>query len=111
MKQSWWRRYPVPRAGVLFLLSSQILYGQQNPPGNPDQSDPKLSLNPSRMLQNFEPAVGEEYSIGPGDQISLDFPGRPELGGPRVVGPDGRITLPLVGAIDVSDRTRSQVAS
>jgi polysaccharide biosynthesis/export protein len=87
------------------------LHGQQNPPGNPDQSDPKLSLNPSRMLQNFEPAAGEEYTIGPGDQISLDFPGRPELAGPKVVGPDGRITLPLVGGIDVSDRTRSQVAS
>jgi polysaccharide biosynthesis/export protein len=111
MKQNSWCRYPVLCAGVLFFLSSQTLHGQQNLPGNPDQSDPKLSLNPTRVLQNFEPAAGEEYTIGPGDQISLDFPGRPELAGPKVVGPDGRITLPLVGAIDVSDRTRSQVAS
>jgi polysaccharide export outer membrane protein len=62
-------------------------------------------------LLNFEPAAGEEYTIGPGDQISLDFPGRPELAGTKVVGPDGQITLPLVGAIDISNRTRSQVAS
>jgi polysaccharide biosynthesis/export protein len=111
MKQNWWRGYPVLCAGVVFLLTSQTLHGQQNPSGNPDQSDPRLNLSPARILQNFEPAAGEEYTIGPGDQISLDFPGRPELAGPKVVGPDGRITLPLVGGIDVSDRTRSQVAA
>jgi polysaccharide export outer membrane protein len=108
---SWWHRYPVLCAAILLFLSSQALHGQQNPPGNQDQSDPKLSQSPSRTLQNFEPAAGEEYTIGPGDQISLDFPGRAELAGAKVVGPDGRITLPLVGAIPVSDRTRSQVAN
>ena len=107
----WCPRYPVLCAAILLFLSSQTLHGQQPPPGNQDQSDPKLSQNPSRTLQNFEPAAGEEYTIGPGDQISLDFPGRAELAGAKVVGPDGRITLPLVGAIEVSDRTRSQVAS
>jgi polysaccharide biosynthesis/export protein len=111
MKYGSWHRRTLFCAGILLLVSFEGLYGQQNPSGNRDQSDPKLNLNPAKVLQSFEPAAGEEYTIGPGDQISLDFPGRAELGGPKVVGPDGRVTLPLVGAIAVSDKTRSQVAA
>jgi polysaccharide biosynthesis/export protein len=110
MKHSRWHRYPILCAGIVLILCSETFHGQQNPSSN-DLSDPTLGLSPSKILQNFEPAAGEEYTIGPGDQISLDFPGRTELAGAKVVGPDGRITLPLVGAIEVSDRTRSQVAS
>ncbi len=111
MNYGWWHQRSLLYAGILLVFGLATSHGQQTPSGDQDQSDPKLSLNPSRMLENFEPAAGEEYTIGPGDQISLDFPGRAELAGPKVVGPDGRITLPLVGAIEVSDRTRSQVAS
>jgi polysaccharide biosynthesis/export protein len=111
MKYSWCHRHPKLFAGVFFALSFQALCGQQTPSGNQNLGDPQLSLSPSKILQNLEPAAGEEYTIGPGDEISLDFPGRPELAGPKVVGPDGRITLPLAGAIGVADRTRSQVAS
>jgi len=111
MNYGLWHQRSLLYAGILLVLGLATLHGQETPSGNQDQSDPKLSLNPSRMLQNFEPAAGEEYTIGPGDQISLDFPGRAELGGPKVVGPDGRVTLPLVGAIYVSDKTRSQVAT
>jgi polysaccharide biosynthesis/export protein len=71
---------------------------------------PELKTSPMRMLQDFEPAANEEYELGPGDEISLDFPGRPELAGKMVVGPDGRITLNLAGSIDVSNKTRTQVA-
>ncbi len=110
MKHSRWHRYPTLCAGILLLLFAEVAHSQQSPSGV-DQSDPKLGLSLSKILQNFEPAAGEEYTIGPGDQISLDFPGRAELAGVKVVGPDGRITLPLVGAIAVSDQTRSQVAS
>jgi polysaccharide biosynthesis/export protein len=111
MRYSWRHRYLLLCAGILLLIGAETLPGQQASVANRDQSDPKLSLSQSRILQDFEPAAGEEYTIGPGDQISLDFPGRTELAGAKVVGPDGRITLPLVGAITVSDRTRSQVAS
>ena len=49
-------------------------------------------------------------ALGPGDEISLDFPGRPELNGKKVVGPDGRITLSLAGALNVADKNRNEVA-
>jgi polysaccharide biosynthesis/export protein len=110
MKYRWSHGFFLLIAGALSPLGSRSLHGQESPSGKLDLNDPKLSLSPSKVLQNFEPAAGEEYTIGPGDQISLDFPGRSELAGGKVVGPDGRITLPLVGAIEVSDRTRRQVA-
>jgi polysaccharide export outer membrane protein len=111
MTSGLFKRSPLAVAGIFLLLSPNISLGQENASANTPSGDPQLKLSPSKVLQNFEPPVGEEYTIGPGDQITLDFPGRPELAVSKVVGPDGRITLPLVGPIIVSDLTRSQIAT
>lgn len=71
---------------------------------------PQLKLSPEKQLKNFEPAVDEEYTLGAGDEISLDFPGRPELSRKYVVGPDGRITLPIAGPLMVANLTRAQAS-
>jgi polysaccharide biosynthesis/export protein len=96
--------------GLVLALSANTVVGQESTSGEAAMSDPQLQLSPMRALQKFEPAANEEYAMGPGDEISLDFPGKPELGGKKVVGPDGRITLSLVGSLDVADKTRSEVA-
>ena len=70
-----------------------------------------LQPNPLAALRAFEPPAGEEYELGPGDEISVDVGGRPELSGKHTVGPDGRITLPLVGSITLADRTREQAGA
>lgn len=49
-----------------------------------------------------------EYRIGPGDVLQLSVYGRPEVSGRHVVGPDGRISVPLIGAVPVADRTRDE---
>ena len=67
---------------------------------------PQLKLSPEKQLQNSEPAIDEEYTLGSGDEISLDFPGRPELSRKYIVGPDGRITLPIAGPLTVANLTR-----
>lgn len=46
------------------------------------------------------------YRIGAGDVVRLDVYGRPEVSGKHVVGPDGTITVPLVGDVIVGDLTR-----
>lgn len=71
---------------------------------------PQLKLSPEKQLQKFEPAIDEEYTLGAGDEITLDFPGRPELSRKYVVGPDGRITLPIAGPIMVANLTRAAAA-
>ncbi len=62
-------------------------------------------------LRKFEPAADEEYRLGRGDEITIDFSGRPELQAKLVVGPDGRITLPVAGEVMVANLTREQAAS
>jgi polysaccharide export outer membrane protein len=97
-------------AGLLLSVGANTVLGQEVTPGDSQSSGPQLKLSPTNALQKFEPAANEEYTLGPGDEISLDFPGRPELGGKKVVGPDGRITLSLVGPLNVADKNRGEVA-
>jgi polysaccharide biosynthesis/export protein len=72
-----------------------------------ENTSPSLKLNPSEALRRFQPAADEEYTLGAGDEISVQFPGRPELVTRSVIGPDGRITLPLAGTIVVANLTRA----
>lgn len=88
--------------------------GAQTAPPHPVDSSAQptdLHENPIAALRLFEPARGEEYRLGAGDEIALDFGGRTELNSKRIVGPDGRITLPLAGSIGVADKTREQAAT
>ena len=68
--------------------------------------DPKLKLSPIETLRKFEPSADEEYTLGAGDEVSIQFPGRPDLASKDVIGPDGRVTLPLAGPIKLTDLTR-----
>jgi polysaccharide export outer membrane protein len=73
-------------------------------------SDPVLKPNPLAALRDFEPAADEAYRLGKGDEITVDFAGRPEMQAKLVVGPDGRITLPLAGDLTLSGLTRPEAA-
>jgi polysaccharide export outer membrane protein len=98
-------------AGLLLAMNTHSVLGQASAAHDSQSSDPQLKLSPMKALQKFEPAADEEYSLGAGDEISLDFPGHTELGGKKVVGPDGRITLSLVGPVNVADKNRNEVAA
>jgi polysaccharide export outer membrane protein len=76
----------------------------------PEPANPQLKPNPLEALRKFEPAADEEYQLGCGDEIQIDYPGRPELQTKLVVGPDGRITLPLAGEIALAGSSRAEAA-
>jgi polysaccharide export outer membrane protein len=97
-------------AGMLLAVNGTMVRAQTSAAGDAATSNPQLKLSPMKTLQSFEPAENEEYALGPGDEISLDFPGHPELSGKKVVGPDGRITLSLAGAVNVGDKNRNETA-
>jgi polysaccharide export outer membrane protein len=76
----------------------------------PGLPNPQLKPNPLEEMRKFEPAADEEYRLGKGDEITIDFAGRTDLQAKLVVGPDGRITLPLVGEIILAGLTRGEAA-
>jgi len=59
-------------------------------------------------LAALEEAADSDYRIGAGDVLRVDVFGRPEVSGRHVVGPDGRITLPLIGEVLVAEATRDE---
>jgi polysaccharide export outer membrane protein len=73
-------------------------------------TEPTLKPNPLEALRKFEPGPNEEYRLGRGDEITVNFSGRPDMLAKLVVGPDGRITVPLAGDVMVAELTRSAAA-
>ena len=53
----------------------------------------------------------QDYTLYDGDDISIEVFGRPELSGAQRIGPDGRITLPVVGTILLRNMTRDEAAT
>lgn len=52
-----------------------------------------------------------EYRFYPGDQVEIALPSAPELDRTVVVGPDGRVSMPLVGSLMAADRTVEELGS
>lgn len=61
---------------------------------------------PAELDQAFEPW----YLIGPGDSVNIVVWRNPELSGPVIVRPDGKITTALVEDIPATGRTPTQLA-
>lgn len=75
---------------------------------------PRETLKTSlpQALTQFQDTVKDDsnYYLGSGDQITLEVWGYPELSGQHVIGPDGKITLPLVGPFKLLGLSRKQAA-
>jgi len=103
---------------LLFLSGCLALMAQESPgisapspsPDANNPPDPQLKANPLDALRNFEPSADEEYRLGRGDEISVDIAGRPDLAAKLIIGPDGRISLPLAGEIMLNGKTRAEAA-
>ena len=66
-------------------------------------------LPPASFVSNDE-GPGEEYIIGPLDQLTIFVWRNPELGGKVQVRPDGRITTPLISDLPAVGKTPAQLA-
>jgi polysaccharide biosynthesis/export protein len=68
------------------------------------------STDQQHVTSSFEPGAADEYTMDDGDEVHIDVSGRAELTGNYVLGPDGRITIPSVGTVDLAGLTREQAA-
>src|SRR5262245_26544360 len=60
------------------------------------------------LLEQFAPSE-DVYHLGPGDKLTVDVWGRSEISGTHIIGPDGRISVPIAGSLVCSDLTREQL--
>jgi polysaccharide export outer membrane protein len=60
------------------------------------------------LLEQFAPG-DDAYHLGPGDKLTVDVWGRSEISGPHIIGPDGRISVPIAGSLTCSNLTREEV--
>jgi polysaccharide export outer membrane protein len=60
------------------------------------------------VIRQFEAPESESYRMDNGDDLSVDVWGRPELTGKHTIGPDGKITMPLIGSMQLAGKTREE---
>jgi polysaccharide export outer membrane protein len=76
-----------------------------------DAKSKQAELPDRETLAAFEAAGAEPlYRVGEGDKINVTVSGRPEISGKHVVGPDGRIAIPIAGDVKVALATRDEAA-
>lgn len=59
----------------------------------------------SRAAPPADSADQQEYRLGAGDAVAIVYPYNSELNFEGTVGPDGRLTLPLIGSVPVAGLT------
>ncbi len=77
-----------------------------NPNFKPIEKPLAATLLSKEDLALLEESVNPVYRIGSGDVLKLTVFGRAEVSGTHVVGPDGNITVPLLGDVFIIDLTR-----
>lgn len=100
-----------PALGLICLLTAALLQGCASPPPinpafKPIEKANVVALNSKESLALLEELQHPVYTIGYGDAINVNVVGRPEVSGKQIVGPDGVITIPVVGDLDVTDLSR-----
>jgi polysaccharide export outer membrane protein len=108
-----WAAWRAAQALLWVTLSLQIGRAQApnarfSAPELPRNSE--LKLGSLEALRRLEAGADEEYTIGAGDEIEVEAVNRPELSGHHLVGPDGRITLPFTGQLQITNMTRPEAA-
>jgi len=75
----------------------------------PDRSMPSTQMSAIEAFRTDTESI-TDYLLYDGDDINIDVIGRPELSGLQRIGPDGRISLPVVGSVSVRNLTREKAA-
>jgi len=103
------------------LAAALLLTGCSNLPSSkqaPNEAqDPRFKpaekVRESNLLSKEDLALLDEpddapYRLGSGDVVRLDVFGRTEISGQHVIGPDGVISVPIIGDVFLKDMTRDE---
>ena len=103
---------------AITLLTAPYLAGCSAPPQVLEQEadfevDPYVREIPyatQEVIRAHEANLRQEYRIGPGDQVRIEVWNRERLTGEHLVGPYGRITLPMTGVYEIGGLNRVEAA-
>lgn len=95
-------------SGCAVNLASQISHEASTL--KPAAKSDRVEFLDSAGLAELERSIETEYRVGAGDQIQVQVTGRPEISGRHLVGPDGKITLPVAGPVQLSMKSRTEAA-
>lgn len=77
----------------------------------PGQSAPSRKYASADEVGRFSETADQAYKLGPGDRFSFMVRGRPDISREEIiVSPDGEITLPRAGVVQVSGRSLKQIS-
>ena len=100
---------------ALMAMATLVLLGAcaSKPPVRPETFRPiekqaSMALMSKQDLALIEESNNPVYLMGSGDVVRLEVFGRPEVSGKHIVGPDGKISIPLAGEIRLTDHTREE---
>lgn len=68
----------------------------------------QVSFPDRAELAAFEAEAEPVFRLGEGDRITVGVWSRPELSGKHVIGPDGQISVPLIGSQRLAGMTREE---
>ncbi len=103
---------------IIALLTVPYLAGCSAPPQVIEQEadfevDPyerEIPYATPEVIRAYETNLKQEYRIGPGDQVRIEVWNRERLTGEHVVGPYGKITLPMTGVFDIGGLNRDEAS-
>jgi polysaccharide export outer membrane protein len=103
---------------IITLWTVPYLAGCSTPPQVLEQEadfvvDPYVREIPyatPEIIRAHETNLRQEYRIGPGDQVRIEVWNRERLTGEHVVGPYGKITLPMTGVFEIGRLNRDEAA-
>ena len=84
------------------LLAVSACAGTPSTPATADWGQPRFAA-----WQDTDPA----YRFYPGDSIDVTVHSAPELSRTALIGPDGRVSLPLLGNVMVAAKTDYEIAN
>jgi polysaccharide export outer membrane protein len=74
------------------------------------RTEPKRAFTSADQLGSFELPDDGAYHLGEGDVVVIEVWDRQDLSGRHIIGPDGQVTLPVVGPVRLADLTREEAA-
>jgi polysaccharide export outer membrane protein len=94
----------IPGVAIALVTGCALIAQQPDETFRVHLKETKFST--AEIIRNFEAAAVESYTMAPGDEITVDVWMHPELSGHHVLGPDGKITLPVSGVLNLAALSR-----